>query len=277
MNFKQASALVGLIASSTLALSTAPAQAAAFNFTSKTGLGTCAPLAGPFGNNNPNINLSLSTAANCQTADGFKLQAGPSGKVLQGKIDNNVIGVGVSGTSASDPVDAVKAEIDNGEFLKLSLPGAGVLNALGLSFLYQPGVKFDSVFEAARVVTDTGLEGILTVTGNTSATWSFAGGSVVNLSPSTDSGGGYYNILNPFGNNVLSWIQLSPITRTMTAQMGNNGPRPIGPEDIANSDFALTSAKATVAAVPEPTTLVGLGLVGGLLMASRRRKASPVA
>jgi PEP-CTERM motif len=99
---------------------------------------------------------------------------------------------------------------------------------------------------------------------------------VVNVSPSTGSGGGYYNILNPFGNNVFSWIKLSPVTRTMTAPMGNNGPQAIGPEDRANSDFALTSAKATVAVVPEPTTLAGLGLISGLLMASRRRKASPV-
>ncbi|MBD0265270.1 MAG: PEP-CTERM sorting domain-containing protein, partial [Tolypothrix sp. Co-bin9] len=181
---------------------------------------------------------------------------------LQGKKVNDVIGVGVSGNKGGR--DVVAGEINYGESIKLTLPNPkDVLESIGLSFLYRPGVFADKVWEAARITTNTGLEGILTVTGNTSATWSFLGGGLVtNLSASSNKGGGYYDIANPFGNEKFDFLTLTPFTYGSVPQ--NNS---------ANSDFALAHATAVTKAVPEPTTLAGLGLVGGLLLTTRRRKA----
>jgi hypothetical protein len=254
MNYKKSFAFIGLITSSALALSSNPAQA--FNFNTSTDLGSCSALAGPF----TSSGLSSTTIKpNCKTGDGFTITPNPEGKELQGKRVNGVIGVGVSGKK---PVrDVVAGEINYGESIVLTLPNPGdVLKNIGLSFLYRPGVFADTVWEAARITTNTGLKGILTVTGKDTASWTFAGGLVTNLSPSKGNGGGYYDITNPFGNAKFDFLTLTPVTYNSVAQNSN-----------ANSDFALTHAIAK--SVPEPTTLAGLGLVGGLLLATRRRKA----
>lgn len=253
MNYKKSFAFIGLITSSALALSSNPAQA--FNFNTSTDLGSCSALAGPF----TSSGLSSTTIKpNCKTADGFTITPNPEGKELQGKKVNDVIGVGVSGKK---PVrDVVGGEINYGESIKLTLPNPGdVLKSIGLSFLYRPGVFADTVWEAARITTNTGLEGILTVTGKDTASWSL-GGTVTNLSPSKGNGGGYYDIANPFANARFDFLTLTPVTYNSVAHNSS-----------ANSDFALTHATAT--AVPEPTAIAGLGLVGGLLLATRRRKA----
>jgi hypothetical protein len=84
------------------------------------------------------------------------------------------------------------------------------------------------------------------------------------LSPSTITGGGLYRVLNPFGDNPISYL-------TMTSKDGIiNGTVPLN--DPANSDFALVSA--TVKKTPEPTAFAGLALVGAVLMASRRRRVN---
>jgi len=258
MNYKKSLAFIGLITSSTLALSSNPAQA--FNFTTHTDLGACSTLVDSFSPSG----VSLSKLPNCKTADGFTITPAPEGKQLQGKTVNKINGVGVSGVVPSDPIDAVRGEVDYKESIELTLPNPGdVLKSIGLSFLYQPGVFADKVYEAVKIKTDTGLEGILKVTGNASASWSYLSGavsSVTNLSPSTGKGGGYYDITNPFGNAKFDFLTLTPVTYDSVAYNSS-----------ANSDFALTSA--TAKSVPEPTTLAGLGLVGGLLLATRRRKA----
>ncbi|MBW4568856.1 MAG: PEP-CTERM sorting domain-containing protein [Tolypothrix carrinoi HA7290-LM1] len=251
MNYKKSFAFIGLITSSALALSSNPAQA--FNFNTSTDLGSCSALAGPF----TSSGLSSTTIKpNCKTADGFTITPNPEGKELQGKKVGGIVGVGVSGKK---PVrDVVGGEIDYGESIVLTLPNPGdVLKNIGLSFLYRPGVFADQVWEAARITTNTGLEGILKVTGKDTASWSL-GGTVTNLSPSKGNGGGYYDITNPFANARFDFLTLTPVTYDSVAQNSS-----------ANSDFALTHATA----VPEPTAIAGLGLVGGLLLATRRRKA----
>ncbi|MBW4449363.1 MAG: PEP-CTERM sorting domain-containing protein [Spirirestis rafaelensis WJT71-NPBG6] len=257
MNYKKSLAFIGLLTSSALALSSNPAQA--FNFNTSTDLGSCSALASPF----TSSGLSSTTIKpNCKTADGFTITPNPEGKELQGKKVNGIIGVGVSGKK---PVrDVVGGEIDYGESIVLTLPNPkDVLESIGLSFLYRPGVFADKVWEAARITTNTGLKGILTVTGQTSATWSFPdGGLVTNLSPSKGNGGGYYDITNPFGNAKFDFLTLTPFTYDLVDQKSS-----------ANSDFALAHATAVAKAVPEPTAIAGLGLVGGLLLTTRRRKA----
>ena len=256
MNYKKSLAFIGLLTSSALALSSNPAQA--FNFNTSTDLGSCSALASPF----TSSGLSSTTIKpNCKTADGFTITPNPEGKELQGKKVNGIIGVGVSGKK---PVrDVVGGEIDYGESIVLTLPNPkDVLESIGLSFLYRPGVFADKVWEAARITTNTGLKGILTVTGQTSATWSFLGGLVTNLSPSKGNGGGYYDIANPFGNAKFDFLTLTPFTYDLVDQKSN-----------ANSDFALAHATAVAKAVPEPTAIAGLAIVGGLLLTTRRRKA----
>ena len=268
MNYKKSLTFIGLITSSALALSSNPAQAFSFNPASvgtSADLGTCVGLGGSF------KGLSGAKTPSCKTADGFKLEAAPTGKNLQGKEVGGIHGVGVSDkvyipTYVADPVHG---EIDNGESIKLTLPNPGdVLKNIGLSFLYQPGVLADKVFEKAKIMTDTGLSGFLTVTGNTSATWSFNGGAVTNLSPSTGNGGGYYNIDNPFGDAVFSFLTLTPFTYTTDAY--GKAIQAVS----TNSDFALAHATAAARSVPEPTALAGLGLIGGLLLVSRRRQVN---
>ena len=258
MNYKKSLAFIGLITSSALALSSNPAQAFSFNpaFTgTSANLGTCSSLGGSF------TGLSASKMPSCKTADGFTLEAAPTGKNLQGKKVNGIIGVGVSGNKVVR--DVVAGEIDYGESIVLTLPNPkDVLTSIGLSFLYRPNVFADKVWEGARITTDTGLEGILTVTGNTSATWSFLGGLVTNLSPSSNKGGGYYDIANPFGNAKFDFLTLTPFTYDLVDQKSS-----------ANSDFALAHATAVAKAVPEPTAIAGLAIVGGLLLTTRRRKA----
>lgn len=267
MNYKKSLAFIGLITTS-VTLSSNPAQAFSFNPAStgtSANLGTCSSLGGSF------KGLSASKMPTCKTADGFTLEAAPTGKNLQGKEVGGIVGVGVS-DKVKKPIyvaDPVRGEIDFAESIKLTLPNPGdVLKNIGLSFLYQPGVFADKVFEKAKITTDTGLFGYLTVTGNTSATWSFAGGgAVTNLSPSTGKGGGYYNIDNPFGDAIFSSLTLTPFSYT-TDFYGKSI------EALStNSDFALAHATAVTKAVPEPTALAGLALVGGLLLATRRRKA----
>jgi hypothetical protein len=256
MNYKKSLAFIGLLTSSALALSSNPAQA--FNFNTSTDLGSCSALASPF----TSSGLSSTTIKpNCKTADGFTITPNPEGKELQGKKVNGIIGVGVSGKK---PVrDVVGGEIDYGESIVLTLPNPkDVLESIGLSFLYRPGVFADKVWEGARITTNTGLEGILTVTGQTSATWSFLGGLVTNLSPSKGNGGGYYDIANPFGNAKFDFLTLTPFTYDLVDQKSS-----------ANSDFALAHATAVAKAVPEPTAIAGLAIVGGLLLTTRRRKA----
>ncbi|MGI8504610.1 MAG: PEP-CTERM sorting domain-containing protein [Hassallia sp.] len=259
MNYKKSLTFIGLITTS-VALSSNPAQA--FNFNTSTDLGSCSALAGPF----TSSGLSSTTIKpNCKTDDGFTITPNPEGKELQGKKVNGVIGVGVSGNK---PVrDVVGGEINYGESIVLTLPNPrDVLKNIGLSFLYRPGVFADTVWEAARITTNTGLEGILTVTGKDTASWTFAGGSVTNFSHSKGNGGGYYNIANPFGNAKFDFLTLTPVTYDSSYDSSV-----VAKTSNANSDFALTHAAAK--SVPEPTTLAGLGLVGGLLLATRRRKA----
>lgn len=269
MNYKKSLTFIGLITSSALALSSNPAQAFSFNPASvgtSADLGTCSGLGGSF------KGLSAAKMPTCKTADGFTLEAAPKGKNLQGKEVGGIHGVGVSDKvySPTYVADPVHGEIDNGELIKLTLPKAGdILKNIGLSFLYQPGVLADKVFEKATITTNTGLVGYLTVTGNTSATWSFlGGGAVTNLSPSTGNGGGYYNIDNPFGNAIFSSLTLTPFTYIKDAS--GNAIQAVS----TNSDFALAHATAAARSVPEPTALAGLGLIGGLLLVSRRRQVN---
>lgn len=278
MNFKKAAGFVGLVASSVLAVSTSPAQA--FNMNSTPTLGSCAALADPFFTGAYSQQLSNATTGSCTTADGFTLTA--SGGVLQGKNVNGFKGVGVTSDPNTDPA---LAEIGFGESITMIVPGAtgGMLGSIDLSTMYQPGVFSDEVFEVAEVVANLfgggTLTGTLRITGNNTAVWNVAGLGIVNqlvnaISPSTQNGGGAYSVSNPFANSVVSSLLFRPTNGSSSA--ASYVPSNAGLGSYAtyfqNSDFTVSGA--TLKAVPEPTTLAGLGIVGGLLVASRRRKAN---
>lgn len=270
INFKKVSTFLSVIAGGALALTTSPAQA--FNFTSGFSLGSCSGLAGPFYSGPYNQQISNFTTPSCTTGDGFTLTA--SGGPLQGKIVNNVTGVGIT----NGPNDPVPGEVNTGEELNLILPGTGgVLESLGLSFLYRPGVFSDKVYEVAAAVSDTNLTGTLRITSPTTALWNVAGLGIVDqivnaVSGSNPNGGGWYNITNPFGNSSLSSLVLKPLPGSTTANPYN--PTNEWLDSFENSDFSLVSAEVKSSSVPEPATIAGLALVGGLLAASRRRKVS---
>jgi hypothetical protein len=263
MKLQHLSTCIGLIASSAIALTVEPARA--FNFTDGTDLGTCdvlvddttVPLFKAF--------IDTTQLKSCTTADGFTLTASqPTDGVLQGKLvdkDGVVKGVGISVPTPGNPNGtAVPAEIQFGETLTATLDKPSKIASIGLSFLYFTGVFGDIVKEMAIITTDTGLTGTLTVQNQNTAIWSL-GGMVTNLDPSKEVEGGYYRIDNPFGD-----IKISSLSFTAP----NDAPPPKG------SDYALVSIEKGIHVhdIPEPATLLGLGVVGGLMAFARRKKSA---
>ncbi len=195
------------------------------------------------------------------TVNGFTLNATDNGTPAQTrniteKTVGGVLGLGVRNGTNSDPSSG---EIDFNEILSVGFGKALTLKSLDLSFLYQPGVYNDAVFEVALVKATGGTQtGKLRVTGNTSAVWESAEGTVVNLSPSVKGKGGSYRLLNPFGDDKILGFSL-----TALQAKDAKGKTPAGG---ANSDYALSAVQ-----VPEPTTVAGLGVVGLLAFARRRQ------
>ncbi|MDY6783903.1 MAG: PEP-CTERM sorting domain-containing protein [Cyanobacteriota bacterium] len=261
MKLQSLSTCIGLIASSAaIAFSAEPARA--FNFTDGANLGSCDVLVDDTTTPLFKAFIDDTLIKSCTTDDGFTLTASePGDGFLQGKMvdkDGIVKGVGIT-VPGEGPVPA---EIQNGELLTATLDKASAIDFIDLSFLYRPGVFGDKVFEVAQIMTDTGLIGSLTITGETSAVWSL-GGVVTNLDPSKEVEGGYYRIDNPFGDILVSSLKFTAPT------MDKRPP--------TDSDYALVGiGKAPTPPVitPEPATILGLGIVGGLIVASRRKKSS---
>jgi hypothetical protein len=257
---------ITLIASTAIAFSTSPAQA--FNFTTGTNLGACGVLV-------DNLTIPLfkafiddtTTVSTCKTADGFTLSASqPSDGFLQGKMvdkDKVVKGIGISIPTPGP----VPGEIQPGETLTATLDTASIIKSIDLSFLYLKGEFADKVNEIAEITAlgaAGSLTGTLSVTGATTAVWSL-GGTVINLDPSVELEGGAYSILNPFGNFVVSSLLF---TAPDNAKI----------KDPFDNDYSLVAIEAAgpgiTEDVPEPATMLGLTLVGGVLATARRRRNS---
>jgi len=231
--------------STILAMTATPAQA--FNFTNGLVGGTCQPLVTPG-----------TTLSSCTTEDGFTITSDP--RPLESKRVGGVIGVGVQGGFVGGEIDLAAEKVT------LDLPGdqPAILKSLDLSFLYLPGEFRDTVFEKAQVKANTTggfIDGYLTVGGENTVRWQVSDLGIdqelTALSASTDNpvGGGWYSILEPFGNTSITNLELTAV------QQGTS-------PGAHNSDFSLVGAVKT----PEPTTLVGLGLVASALLAVRRRQ-----
>ncbi|MDY6941093.1 MAG: PEP-CTERM sorting domain-containing protein [Cyanobacteriota bacterium] len=219
-------------------------------------------------------------------------------KGLSAKDERGVLGIGVSSTPGSTVFnrysgssemhdvqktsdqggDNVKSwgEIDKDEYLDIGFDGPAVLKQLDLSTMFQPGMHGDRVFESVKVMANVFgggiVEGILTVTGDDTASWTVAGAaqagaSVMNLSPSTLGAGGSYSVSNLFGNSLLTGIRLA-----------SDYQRARGDYGIKDSDFTFSGivveqqSGVKGVSTPEPGTigaLFGLAAAAGLKL--RRR------
>lgn len=285
MKVKQSSIVFGLLAGGVFSAIMAPeAQAATFSMTAKDVVDAeC---------------LGSTVCENVGTDDFFKVTAGSTDgayKELSGKDERGVLGIGVSSTAgetvfnrydsadrnhavktkAADGGDNVQSwgEVDKDEFLKVDFDGPALLKQLDLSTLYhgtrgEAGAHGDKVSEAVKITANLfggGLvEGLLKVTGDTTAEWITGDNTVqaVNLSPAASGGGGSFSVANLFGDALLTGLSLTPDSE-------------FGYYTIKDSDFTLSKivveqpgdVKGVSASVPEPGTvsaLFGLAAAAGL-------------
>ncbi len=263
MKFQTKAILGSLLASGALVVAAAPAQA--FNFNTDEALGECDPSLGAMGQS-------------CATADGFTLEVtkagedGSLGGTLVTKTVDGTTGVGVYGDPSKE--HGSSEELDYGEEITASLATAEVIKSIELAFMYQPGEWDDGVFEVAEV-TAGGKTGTLAVTGDETATWTYDGKETLlsALSPSVEGGGGLYSILNPFGNIAVDTIVFNSFFHGDEGQKKNEDKcgSTLTSECGAFSDYSI--AGISTASVPEPGLMLGLGVVGGAMYASRRRRA----
>jgi hypothetical protein len=194
-------------------------------------------------------------SSNCVIGNA-SLSALPSGRTFEQKTVADQTGLGISGLTAG--------EIDIGEMFNVNYGVSETINAIRIVFIFN-GPEFNDVAEIARVTVNNGLSYTLSVSGTVDniANWSGAGGSVISCGATTAAGSGCFDILNPFGNSLVSSLSFTAIT----------GGTPMGGTGTNQSDYAIGSIRGAQA-VPEPDTIVllGAGFLGlGLL---RRRRAA---
>jgi hypothetical protein len=174
-----------------------------------------------------------------------------------------VVGVGVNGGTAG--------EIDVGESITGVFDHGYLIKQFTLGLLFD-GPEWKDVQEKAQISvkyagSSTFTDYVLTAmrsAGGDVATWT-GFGSVVNLSKATQTTGGVWSVLNPFGNAKIDVIKFTSLMGVAPAALCDGTPC------TNQSDYTLVS----VTAVPEVETyammLAGLGLMGTI--ARRRNKA----
>lgn len=176
------------------------------------------------------------------------------------KTLNAWTGIGVGG-------GGVDAEIDGTEAIELEFDSSSVISSFELVFLYEPPTYGDVEYgsdsdESAYIEAFYGGASIgvimVNVTNFTTATVS-GGGTISNLSVGDSSGGGAWLVSNPFGSQLVDMLKFY-----------SADPWPVGTpfdDQDSYSDFAVG---ATTYRVPEPATVLLLGL--GLCGAARLRR-----
>ena len=144
-------------------------------------------------------------------------------------------------------------EVGLDEKIEILLDKSGRFDYITLGLLFD-GPEYGDPLEIAAAFTDGSTEYTLTVTGETTATWSGASGIVTNLSAAALGTAGLWRIDNPFGNLAITSLDLYPKATG-------------GGVDGANSDFGLVAF-----GVPDNgATLALLGLALSSLAFFRRK------
>ncbi len=204
-----------------------------------------------------------SGAATQATILGNFSAAGGTGAFQLKTTPQGVVGVGVGGGTAG--------EIDIGETITGVFNDSYLIKQFTLGLLFD-GPEWKDVQEKAQVsvkyegsatFTDYVLTAVRSV-GGTVATWTGLG-SVTNISAASQSTGGVWSVLNPFGTAKIDAIKFTSLLGVSASEMCD------GALCTNQSDYTLVS----VTAVPEVETyammLAGLGLMGTI--ARRRNKA----
>ncbi len=197
---------------------------------------------------------------NAGTISGVSFASAAGNFIVKSGGTPTVSGLGVTGGRTSN-------EIDIGETITMSWTGPLQITSFAVGMLFN-GPEFADFSEIAQVTAWNGSLsvgiGVLQVaaSGTTSAT--FTGttfGTVTNLSPATASGGGGWQVDNPFGTAGVTKLEFTALTSGLCGT----------PSACTNqSDYVLSS----VTAVPEPSGyLMALASLAGIGFVARRRRA----
>jgi hypothetical protein len=186
-------------------------------------------------------------------------QGGNFTKVTADGTSTTVIGV-------STGFVANEIDIDNESITINFSPLGATITQITLGLMYLQGEWGGASDEAARLITNSGAPScslgaasacILSAAG----VWAGSTSNVTQLSAPIEGQGGIFQIRDPFGGNLITSLQFSPFS---IAGVGGG-----------NSDFGIVSITYNTTAVPEPDTLlmVGIGIIG-FALARRVRTTS---